>query len=283
MMWWWGKLKLLMINYKFIIINMHQGITELKNILNKKVPEDYNSLRDIDNDIKKSEFIIKQLISEHISNWKILDLEEFLYYFDQNDNKFLKHEFTENSRWIRKKSLNNLIQVFLITITENTNLDMKPKPYLDWEYIHPKITTHSRKLFEDGHFGDTCHKISLLIEVIIRNLIKNKNGENLTGKPMMQKAFNPNTGLFKFNEYLTQTEKDTQEGLSLIFTGFSLAVRNVFAHEIEAVSQKDAIHIIYLGSYLMYKLDPLIWENLSDEEVESMIDGYISDMHDKWR
>lgn len=268
-------------------MNMHQGITELKNILNKKVPEDYSSLRDVDNDIKKSEFVIRQLISENISNWKISDLEDFVYYLDQNDNKILKNDFTENSRWIRKSSLNNLIQVFLITITENTNkntnLNIKSKHNLDWEYIHPKITTHSKKLFEDGHFGDACHKISLLIEVIIRNLIKNKTGENLTGKPMMQKAFNPNTGLFKFNEYLTQTEKDTQEGLSLIFTGFSLAVRNVFAHEIEAVSQKDAIHIIYLGSYLMYKLDPISLANLSDEEVESMIDGYISDMHDKWR
>jgi uncharacterized protein (TIGR02391 family) len=53
----------------------------------------------------------------------------------------------------------------------------------------------------------------------------------------------------------TQTNKDTQQGYMMMFSGAMSAIRNPKAHENMAISKEDAIRKLMFASMLMYKLD----------------------------
>ncbi len=53
----------------------------------------------------------------------------------------------------------------------------------------------------------------------------------------------------------TQTNKDTQRGYMMMFSGAMSAIRNPKAHEDMMISKEDAVRKLMFASMLMYKLD----------------------------
>ncbi|MFA7708450.1 MAG: TIGR02391 family protein [Candidatus Pacearchaeota archaeon] len=122
--------------------------------------------------------------------------------------------------------------------------------------IHPEIIGTSEKLFNDGYYSDAIFNAFKKIEI----LVKKKSGiNNLTGHPLMQKVFSVNSPILKFNNLISQTDKDEQQGLMELFAGAMLGIRNPKAHE--EIIQKDLIRTLeYLSfaSLLCRKLDETI-------------------------
>ncbi len=53
----------------------------------------------------------------------------------------------------------------------------------------------------------------------------------------------------------TQTNRDTQQGYMMMFSGAMSAIRNPKAHENMVISRDDAVRKLIFASMLMYKLD----------------------------
>jgi len=119
--------------------------------------------------------------------------------------------------------------------------------------IHPEIKKVSEKLFSDTHYAPS------ILEAFkrINNLVKIKSGRSdLDGKSLMLTVFSLNNPILKFNDLVSQSDKDEQEGFMHLFAGAMLGIRNPKAHE--NIVQKDkykALEYLVFASLLCRRLD----------------------------
>ena len=72
----------------------------------------------------------------------------------------------------------------------------------------------------------------------------------------MTKAFSPQNPIIMVEENLdTQTNRDTQKGYMMLFSGAISAIRNPKAHENLKIGKTDAMRKLMFASMLMHKLD----------------------------
>jgi uncharacterized protein (TIGR02391 family) len=119
--------------------------------------------------------------------------------------------------------------------------------------MHTEIVATSEKLFINEHFQEAIFNAFKRLEILVK---KKANLNNLTGHPLMQKAFSANNPILKFNSLQSQTEKDEQQGMMELFAGAMLGIRNPKAHD--DVIQKDPVKTLeYLAfaSLLCKRLD----------------------------
>ena len=119
--------------------------------------------------------------------------------------------------------------------------------------LHTKIVEVSKSLFIDQHYPDAI--LSAFKEVILS--VRNTSGlKHLDGKPLMEQAFALNNPKIKLNNLVTQSDKDEQNGFSLIYSGVALGIRNPKAHE--NVKQDDphkTLGYLSIASLLLTRLD----------------------------
>ena len=135
---------------------------------------------------------------------------------------------------------------------ENDDLDLMDS---FWPNIHSEITRVSKKLFNDKYHAESVFSAFKEVNIRIKNIVKNKIGEEFDGKDLMFKAFNLNNPIIKLNDFLTETERNIQEGYMHLFAGSIQGIRNPKAHENIKIDENRAIHFLYLASLLMYKID----------------------------
>lgn len=110
--------------------------------------------------------------------------------------------------------------------------------------IHPEILKVSKKLFLDRHYAQAIFEAFKRVN----NLVKEKSGrKDLDGKSLMLNVFSPNNPILKFNDLVSQTEKDEQEGFMYLFAGAILGIRNPKAHD--HIVQKNMIRTL---EYLIF-------------------------------
>jgi len=69
-------------------------------------------------------------------------------------------------------------------------------------------------------------------------------------------------GTTKVNAFITQSQKDEQEGIRYLSVGLVSAFRNTAAHELSLswpVSEEDCLDILSLISFLFKKLDDALF------------------------
>ena len=72
--------------------------------------------------------------------------------------------------------------------------------------------------------------------------MRQRLNNELDGQKLMQRVFSPdNPVLWVVGEIDTQTNKDTQQGYMMIFSGAMSAIRNPKAHENMTISKDDAM------------------------------------------
>ena len=72
----------------------------------------------------------------------------------------------------------------------------------------------------------------------------------------MQRVFSSDNPLLMVEDNMeTQSNKDTQKGYMMMFSGAMSAIRNPKAHENMVISKDDAIRKLMFASMLMFKLD----------------------------
>lgn len=124
---------------------------------------------------------------------------------------------------------------------------------LSFELLHPLIKKVGRGLFEDGHYSQAIFEVYKAVV----NEVKDVSGvKNLDGKTLMEHVFSVNKPVIKFNNLQTQSEKDEQVGLMLLFSGAALGIRNPKAHD--NVVQRNpirALEYLIFADLLLRRLD----------------------------
>lgn len=129
---------------------------------------------------------------------------------------------------------------------------------IDWHVIHPLIRTVSQERYNVAQYADSVEAAFKTINNAVKVIVLEITGEEMDGNSLMQKAFNKNNPLIKFNEIDRITAQDIQQGYQFMFSGAILGIRNPKAHEVESISKEDAIRKLHFASMLMYKLDSRI-------------------------
>lgn len=127
-----------------------------------------------------------------------------------------------------------------------------------WGLIHPSIVTMSKSRFDSGHYADAVETALKHINTIVKAKVKKKTGNELDGSTLMNTAFSPKSPIISLDDLSTDSGKNAQLGYMQIFAGAMTGIRNPKAHEVINIDQNRAMHLLFLASLLMYKLDEAI-------------------------
>ena len=143
---------------------------------------------------------------------------------------------------------------------EDTGIDIQEKVLLNdfWEDIHPKITSISKRRYEDGHYADAVLSAFREVNSCVKEMVMNKTAEELDGSSLMHKAFSPSNPIIVLDNLSTDSGRNVQRGYMEIFSGAMIGIRNPKAHENMDIEEIPAKHRIYLASLLMTKIDERI-------------------------
>jgi len=141
------------------------------------------------------------------------------------------------------------------TEVNTKEIEIDTKSFDFWQLIHPEICNMSKNKFEDGYYADAVETALKHINKRVKDIVKHKTGKELDGAPLMQYAFSLDNPIIKLNNLTNDTEKNIQKGYLQIFAGTMTGIRNPKAHDNLSITKENAIHLIFLVSLLMYKLD----------------------------
>jgi uncharacterized protein (TIGR02391 family) len=115
----------------------------------------------------------------------------------------------------------------------------------------PEIEEVARDLFASGHY-------SLAVQEAYKALDKyvgNRTGEQiLSGTPLMEKIFSPNSPILYWTARQRQSEQDEQKGYHRLFSGAMLGIRNPVSHEFGWVEDQEvALELLVFAQHLMRK------------------------------
>ena len=124
-----------------------------------------------------------------------------------------------------------------------------------WHTIHPNITKIARPRFEAKHLADAVEAAAKEVNDRVKSIVKTRTGKDDDGSSLMKLAFSLNSPIITLADLSTRSGKDEQLGYMEIFSGTMTGIRNPKAHSNLVIDEKRAIHLLYLTSLLMYKLD----------------------------
>ena len=124
------------------------------------------------------------------------------------------------------------------------------------EVLHPVIVGVSESRMKSGHYADAVEGAFKELNNAVKDRVRSRLNNELDGQKLMQRVFSPdNPVLLVEGDLDTQTNKDTQQGYMMMFSGAMSAIRNPKAHENKTISKDDAIRKLMFASMLMYKLE----------------------------
>ena len=126
-----------------------------------------------------------------------------------------------------------------------------------WErYIHPEIYRVAEPRMVSGQYADAVESAFKELNNAVKNKVRLKLDRERDGRSLMQQVFSAEDPILMVEANLdTQTNKDTQQGYMMMFSGAMSAIRNPKAHENMTISKDDAVRKLAFASMLMYKLD----------------------------
>ena len=124
-----------------------------------------------------------------------------------------------------------------------------------WQGIHPRVAKFARPRFKDGYFGEAVEASYKEVNEVVKQIVRDAGGPELDGAALMNTAFSPNNPLIELTELETITDQDIQKGYMQIMAGAMTGIRNPKAHGNLNPPPSEALHLIYLASLLMHKID----------------------------
>jgi uncharacterized protein (TIGR02391 family) len=124
-----------------------------------------------------------------------------------------------------------------------------------WDLIHPEIAKVARTRFESNHFADAIEAALKEVNSAVKAMVKRASGRELDGVGLMTTAFSVQNPIIELDDISTVSGKDIQQGYMQIFAGAMTGIRNPKAHDNINIGETRAIHLLFLASLLMYKLN----------------------------
>ncbi|MBA3443224.1 MAG: TIGR02391 family protein [Pyrinomonadaceae bacterium] len=124
-----------------------------------------------------------------------------------------------------------------------------------WDLIHPKIAEVARSRFESNHLADAVEASLKKVNAVVKAKVRNATGKELDGSGLMTTAFSVQNPVIELDDLGIESGKSIQQGYMQIFAGAMTGIRNPKAHDNINIDEKRAIHLLFLASLLMYKLD----------------------------
>jgi uncharacterized protein (TIGR02391 family) len=124
-----------------------------------------------------------------------------------------------------------------------------------WDLIHPEITKVARTRFESHHHADAVEAAFKELNSVVKTKVTTATGRELDGASLMTTAFSAQNPIIELDDRSTVSGRDIQQGYMQIFAGAMTGVRNPKAHGNINIDENRAIHLLFLASLLMYKLD----------------------------
>ena len=124
------------------------------------------------------------------------------------------------------------------------------------KYLHPDIAKVSESRMKVGQYADSVESAFKKLCNAVKDKARPRLKKELDGQPLMQHVFSRDKPILIVEEDLErQTNRDTQQGYMMMFSGAMSAIRNPKAHENMTISKDDAMRKLMFASMLMYKLD----------------------------
>lgn len=151
----------------------------------------------------------------------------------------------------------NNVRISPLDIIYDTTTDLSAAQDADtfWYSIHSDVVRVAKSRFNSGHLADSVEAALKLIEVRVRGLVQGSIAEKLSGSKLMQRALSLNEPLLQLSDLTTESGRNVQVGYMQIFAGVMTGIRNPKAHDNIQIDEEEAIHLLYLSSLLMRKLD----------------------------
>ncbi len=135
-----------------------------------------------------------------------------------------------------------------------------------WTELNPKIVELCRQHYENEFYADCILTALREINTRLKRFVLQETGNEYDGVNLMRKAFGFNYDrdsrsinrmpvVLLVDNLESETSRNLQDGYMNIFVGSFIALRNTKAHENMNPSQNRTIHMLFLCSLLMYKLD----------------------------
>ncbi len=124
-----------------------------------------------------------------------------------------------------------------------------------WALIHPEIVKVSKTRFDTQHFADAAEAAFKLINERVKTIVRERTGIECDGASLMQKAFSSDKPVIALDDISTLSGKNVQTGYQQIFSGAMTGIRNPKAHSNMQIDATRSLHLIFLASLLMSKID----------------------------
>ena len=155
-----------------------------------------------------------------------------------------------------------LLKEFIIGLTPDDSplrslIDDKKEPMSPdmWILIQKDVQRVSKNKFIDGYYADSVESAFKEVNTRVKNIVKNKTGQEFDGASLMQRAFSLENPIIKLDDLTTESGKNIQKGYLQIFSGSIIGIRNPKAHENITISKERGIHFLFLASLLMDTID----------------------------
>ena len=144
-------------------------------------------------------------------------------------------------------------------LMEHTEIESIPDPTdWFWDFVHPRVKSLAQPRYQAGFFGDAVEAVFKEINDIVKRIFIESEQREADGANLMLSAFSVNNPIIKLTQLETDSDRNIQQGYMQIFAGAMIGIRNPKAHGNLNPESRKALHLISLGSLLMYKIDERI-------------------------
>jgi uncharacterized protein (TIGR02391 family) len=135
-----------------------------------------------------------------------------------------------------------------------------------WQDINAVIKTVAKPRFDSGHYSDAVESCFKEINSRIKEVVRQKTGQELDGSSLMNTAFSVGNPIIALEDLSTEDGKNIQKGYMQIFAGAMTGIRNPKAHSNLEIDKAEAIPLIQLASLLFTKFEFAMKETSGDKE-----------------
>jgi len=124
-----------------------------------------------------------------------------------------------------------------------------------WSLIHERIIEAAKGKFKHGYYVDAVESAFLSVNKRVSEIVRERTGESLLNEQLMERAFNEEKPVIVIDNISSKDGKHVQMGYRELFLGGIIGAKNKKNLVCLALATKEAIHFIFLASFLMFKLD----------------------------